>query len=152
MWTPTRALSWNQNPKIILSDISARVYPQIIRILTERVKAALCVCAMCFFILSLYDLKVNLNSAFNIDWAFPGFTSPSIYSSWCTTLLTTFAVLLEMKTKLPQIWLTIMDLPNTDLNETVLNLMFLSPTICCLFLKSQGVKSTHYLWNSFLTV
>lgn len=105
-----------------------------------------------FFILSRYDLLVNLKSAFNIDWAFSGFTSPSIYLSWCTTLLTTFATLLQMKTKLFQICLTIIDLPSSDLNKTVLNLIFLRQTICCQFFKSNGVKSTHYLWNIFLRV
>lgn len=130
MQTPTRALSWNQNPKIIHPDISAQLYPQTIRIETERVKAALYVCAMPFFILSLCDLQVNLKSAFNIDWAFSGFTSPSIYLSWCTTLLTIFAALLQMKIKLFQICLSIIDFLNSDLSKTVLNLIFLRQTIC----------------------
>lgn len=130
MQTPTRALSWNQNPKIIHPDISARLYPQTIRIKTERVKAALYVCAVPFFIFSLYDLQVDLKPAFNIDWAFSCFTSPSIYLSWCTTLLTVFAVLLQMKIKLFQICQTIIDLFNSDLNKTVLNLIFLKQTIC----------------------
>lgn len=69
---PSQALSWNQNPKIIHADISARFHLQTIRILTERVQAALCVCAVCFFFLYLYDLKVNLKSGFNMDGAFLG--------------------------------------------------------------------------------
>lgn len=151
MQTLTRALSWNQNPKIIHPDISARLYRQTIRIETEPVKAALYVCAVPFFIFFLYHLQVDLKLAFNIDWGFPCFTSPSIYLSWCTTLLTVFAALLQMKTKLFQICLTTIDLLDSDLNRTVLNLIFLRQKICCQFFKSKCVKSTHYLWNIFLT-